>query len=165
MLTPSRVHISRPSELESQALLPPHGNNDRDVSHPESDLRHQRIWLSTPGATSNKTSKSNIPPHKLNHDVCPHMGQGYPLTGPSPGANPPIYPSSLPPASGNPLSNIFPKSHGFFSFANDMDRSLNDQRKIPSHLFTIGFQKPGICSDSWRWGGSSKDGCFKGIEV
>ncbi len=24
-----------------------------------------------------------------------------------------------------------------------------DQRKIPLHLFTIGFQKPGICADSW----------------
>jgi hypothetical protein len=42
------------------------------------------------------------------------MGQGYPPTGPSPGANPPIYPSSLPLASGNLLSNILSKSHGFF---------------------------------------------------
>jgi hypothetical protein len=25
----------------------------------------------------------------------------------------------------------------------------SDQRKIPLHLFTIGFQKPGICADSW----------------
>ena len=37
----------------------------------------------------------------------PHaMGQGYPLTGPSPGAVPPIYPSSPPLAWGNLLSNI-----------------------------------------------------------
>ena len=28
-------------------------------------------------------------------------------------------------------------------------RSIYDQRKIPLHLFTIGFQKPGICADSW----------------
>ena len=27
--------------------------------------------------------------------------------------------------------------------------SIYDQRKIPLHLFTIGFQKPGICADSW----------------
>jgi hypothetical protein len=42
------------------------------------------------------------------------MGQGYPLTGPSPGANPLINPSSLPLESGNPFSNIFPKRHGVF---------------------------------------------------
>jgi hypothetical protein len=42
------------------------------------------------------------------------MGQDYPLTGPSPGANPTIYPSSLPRASGNLFSDISPKSHGFF---------------------------------------------------
>jgi hypothetical protein len=36
------------------------------------------------------------------------MGQDYPLTGPSPGANLPIYPSSLPRASGNLFSNISP---------------------------------------------------------
>ncbi len=27
--------------------------------------------------------------------------------------------------------------------------SIYDQRKIPLHLFTIGFQKPGICADCW----------------
>jgi hypothetical protein len=42
------------------------------------------------------------------------MDQGYPVTGPSPGTNPLICPSSLPLASGNLLSDIFPKSHGFF---------------------------------------------------
>jgi hypothetical protein len=29
------------------------------------------------------------------------------------------------------------------------DGSIYDQRKIPLHLFTIGFHKPEICSDSW----------------
>jgi hypothetical protein len=28
-----------------------------------------------------------------------------------------------------------------------MLNDLNDQRKIPLHLFTIGFQKPGICAN------------------
>ena len=41
------------------------------------------------------------------------MGQDYPLTDPSPGPNPPIYPSTLPLTCGNKLSNIFPKNHGF----------------------------------------------------
>jgi hypothetical protein len=27
--------------------------------------------------------------------------------------------------------------------------SIYNQRKIPLHLLTIGFQKPGICADSW----------------
>ncbi len=40
------------------------------------------------------------------------MGQGYLLTGHSPGVKPPIYPSSLPLECGNLLSNIFPKRHG-----------------------------------------------------
>jgi hypothetical protein len=39
------------------------------------------------------------------------MSQGYSLTDPSPGANLPIYPSSLPLECGNLLSHIFPKSH------------------------------------------------------
>jgi hypothetical protein len=41
------------------------------------------------------------------------MSQDYSLTGPSPGANQHTYPSSLPPARGNPLSNISSKSHCF----------------------------------------------------
>ncbi len=28
-------------------------------------------------------------------------------------------------------------------------KSVIDKRKIPLHLFTIGFQQPGICADSW----------------
>ncbi len=31
----------------------------------------------------------------------------------------------------------------------DIRHSTSDQRKIPLHLFTIGFQKPGNCADSW----------------
>jgi hypothetical protein len=41
------------------------------------------------------------------------MGQDYPFTGPSPGANPDIYPSSLPLASGKMLPNIFPRALDF----------------------------------------------------
>jgi hypothetical protein len=43
-----------------------------------------------------KTSKSTIPPPNAIRLRARAMGQGYPLTGPSPGANPPINPSSLP---------------------------------------------------------------------
>jgi hypothetical protein len=35
-------------------------------------------------------------PSKRNRDVCLHNGPGLPLTDPSPGTNPSIYPSSLP---------------------------------------------------------------------
>ncbi len=31
----------------------------------------------------------------------------------------------------------------------DQPEKIFDQRKIPLHHFTIGFQKPGICADSW----------------
>ena len=61
-----------------------------------------------------KTSKSTIPPPNALWSRAGAMGQGYPLTGPSPGTNPLINPSSLPLASGNPVSNIFPKIHGIF---------------------------------------------------
>ena len=76
-----------------------------------------------------KTSGSIIPPPSAMRSRARAMGQGYPPTGPSPGANPPIYPSSLPLASGNLLSNIFSKSHGFFSlffpFLDHHDRGIS----------------------------------------
>ncbi len=52
-------------EHSSQALLSPHGQNDRDAS-------------------------------SATRSCVRGMIQGYPFTGPSPRANPPIYPSSLP---------------------------------------------------------------------
>ncbi len=45
------------------------------------------------------------------------MVQDYPVSDPSPGTNPPIYPSSLPLSWGNLLSNIFPKNHWIFFFS------------------------------------------------
>ena len=49
------------------------------------------------------------------------LARTIPLTGPSPGANQHTYPSSLPPARGNPVSNISSKSHCFFSFFSPVD--------------------------------------------
>ena len=63
-----------------------------------------------------KTSRSTIPPPSAMRSRVRTMSQDYPPTGPSPGANQHTYPSSLPPARGNPLSNISSKSHCFFSF-------------------------------------------------
>jgi hypothetical protein len=69
-------------------------------------------------------SQALLPPNGQNDRGAPSgtrscarvMVQDYPLTDPSPGANPTIY---------------------------------SDQRKSQLHHFTIGFQKPGICADSW----------------
>jgi hypothetical protein len=72
------------------------------------------------------------------------MGQGYPLTGPSPGANPPIYPSSLPLASGNLFSNIFPKSHGFFFFLGALHSAYFLGSRRDEH-------QPAQCSLSTHW--------------
>jgi hypothetical protein len=51
-----RIHTQNPGstvwwrhqEHVSQIPFPSNGNNDRDVTHPESDLRHQRIFLRGP---------------------------------------------------------------------------------------------------------------------
>jgi hypothetical protein len=62
-----------------------------------------------------RTCSNNLPRRNATATRARAMGQDLPLTGPSPGANPTIYPSSLPRASGNLFSDISPKSHGFFS--------------------------------------------------
>ena len=101
---------------------PVHRTHAQD-SHPKpaSDraLTPSRTRISSPLAIAReqRRARSNTLPRRNATATCARaMGQDYPSTGPSPGANPPIYPSSLPLACGNLLSNIFPKSHGFFSF-------------------------------------------------
>jgi hypothetical protein len=87
-------------------------------SHPKpaSDcvLTPSRARISSPLVTAREQRPHRAP----NRNVCNIIRDALrnPLTDPSPGANPPIYPSSLPLASGNLFSNIFPKIHGFFSF-------------------------------------------------
>jgi hypothetical protein len=61
-----------------------------------------------------RACSNNLPRRNATATRARAMGQDYPTTGPSPGANPTIYPSSLPRASGNLFSDISPKSHGFF---------------------------------------------------
>jgi hypothetical protein len=83
-----------------------------------------RMWLTlseNPGknhqeSDSSKQARASIPPPNTTRSCVSVMNQDYPLTGPSPGANQHTYPSSLPPARGNLLSNISPKSHGSFLF-------------------------------------------------
>jgi hypothetical protein len=83
---------------------------------PECDPRCQRCTQDPPKShLQNKWAHHSW--SKRNAVACPRNGAGLPPTVPSPGANPPIYPSSLPLASGNPLSSISPKSHGFFFFS------------------------------------------------
>ena len=100
---------------------PVHRTHAKD-SHPkpanDNALTPSRTRMSSPLAIAReqRRARSNKLPRRNATATCARaMGQDYPSTGPSPGANPPIYPSSLPLACGNLLSNIFPKSHGFFS--------------------------------------------------
>jgi hypothetical protein len=90
-------------------------------SHPRpaSDraLTSSRTRISSPLAIEREQRRAcsnSLPRRNTTATRARAMGQDYPLTGPSPGANPPIYPSSLPRASGSLFSNISPKSHGFF---------------------------------------------------
>ena len=64
-----------------------------------------------------RRDRSNNLPRRITTATCVRaMGQDYPFTGPSPGANPPIYPSSLPRALGKLSGNILPKDIKFFFF-------------------------------------------------
>ena len=60
---------------------------------------------------STKRPRAIIPPPNATSSCARRMRQDYPLTVPSPGANQHTYPSSLPPARGNLLSNISSKIH------------------------------------------------------
>ena len=101
---------------------PVHRTHAKD-SHPkpanDNALTPSRTRMSSPLAIAReqRRARSNKLPRRNATATCARaMGQDYPSTGPSPGAKPPIYPSSLPLACGNLLSNIFSKSHGIFSF-------------------------------------------------
>ncbi len=59
------------------------------------DLRCQKIPPEPPRVRSSKTSNSNHSPTKFNPVVSPQNGTGLSITGPSPGFNPTINPSSL----------------------------------------------------------------------
>jgi hypothetical protein len=83
----------RYQEHASQALLTSHGNNDRGVSHPESDLRHLPPH---PKIQIQQNEKEQHPPKETQTRRVHTMGQDYPLTDPSPGAKSTIYPFSLP---------------------------------------------------------------------
>jgi hypothetical protein len=74
--------------------------------------------LSSPPQDPDPTKRARATFPKINATTtCAHtMGQDYPLTDPSPGANPTIYPSSLPLALGKMPGDIFPKAMDFFSF-------------------------------------------------
>ena len=85
------------------------------------------------------------------------MGQDYPLTRPSPGANPPIYPPFLPPARSGPpghnpkghdrhlLEEVppgrIPKAMDFFSFSVLAAQNLTDWTKFTTQ---INFQQKKI---------------------
>ena len=98
-----------------------------------------RTRMSTPLAIAleQRRARSNKLPRRNTTTTCDRaMGQDYPSTGPSPGTNPPIYPSSLPLACGNLLSNIFSKSHGFFSLALPSPHPPRRPYPTRSHIHT-----------------------------
>ncbi len=105
VLTPSRARISSPPATGREQQ--PYHAPPRNVTYVIRDAL--RTTKSHP-----KTSRSIIPPPSAMRSRARAMGQGFHLLATVRGDNPPIYPSSLPLASGNPLSSIFPKSHGFF---------------------------------------------------
>jgi hypothetical protein len=105
VLTPSRARISSP--LATAREQRPYHTPNWNVTYV---IRGSRSWSHQEPHPS-KQAGANIPPRSAIRPRARAMGQGYPLTGPSPGATPPIYPSSLPLACGSRLSNIFPKSH------------------------------------------------------
>jgi hypothetical protein len=83
---------------------------------PERDPRYQRIPLLTHQETHSSKQTGTTFPHQAQ---CGRVPARWVRTirslDPVRGLNP-IYPSSLPLACGNLLSNIFPKSHGWFFF-------------------------------------------------
>ena len=91
---------------------PVHRTHAED-SHPKlgSDraLTPSRTRISSPLAITREQRRArsnNLPRRNATATRARAMGQDYPPTGPSPGANPPIYPSSLPRASGNLFSEL-----------------------------------------------------------
>ena len=113
--TRKRLLIKSPSPVRcprnrfpgpSPSVNPCIGPHAKD-SHPKTRkrLRADSVKNTHLKPSCHRTRNNNRTTHAA---ACPRNGPGLPPTGPSPGADPPIYPSSLPLASGNPLSNIFP---------------------------------------------------------
>jgi len=90
--------------LEMVRLLLERDPEDPTPNHQETD--------------SSKQARASIPPPNATRSSARAMSQDYPFTGPSPGTNQHTvshtYPSSLPPARGNLLSNVSPKRHSLF---------------------------------------------------
>ena len=132
----SRYH---PQEHVSQSLLSSHGSNDREESP-------NGMWLTSsenPDPTTKGHLQQNEQEEAFPHQAQPWhvsstMVQDYPVTGPSPGDNPPIYLSSLPLTWGKIPGDIFPRVIDFFSFV----KSLSDRKQI-SHL--CGYMWSQVC--------------------
>ena len=86
---PTGDRVLAPSSTNISSPLVSHGHNDRDTHPPSATATCVRV-----------------------------MGKDNPPTGPSPGANPPIYPSSLPLASGEMLPNSSPNTRMIDQFSN-----------------------------------------------
>ena len=101
---------------------PVHRTHAKD-SHPkpanDNALTPSRTRMSSPLviAREQRRTRSNKLPRRNTTVTCARaMGQDSPFTGPSPGVNPPVYPSSLPLTTGKMIPDIFPRVMDFFSF-------------------------------------------------
>ena len=107
-LTSSRTHISSPlvTAREQQPWCTPTRmwltSSENLSPHPKSQMQQNEQEQHSPPSATRSCARA--------------MSQDYPFTGPSPGVNPTIYPSSLPLARGNLSGGVSPKDIKFFSF-------------------------------------------------
>jgi hypothetical protein len=104
------------------SVNPVHRTHAKD-SHPKPESDHKltpsRTRLSSPLAMvrEQRRARSNSLPRRNATATCARaMGQDYPFTDPSPGANPTIHSSSLPRALGKLTGNVLPEDINFFLF-------------------------------------------------
>ncbi len=141
-----RLNSTRPG-VPHPLPRPPHRTHAKD-SHPKPandrtlTPSRPRIWSPLAIEQQRRTRPNNLPRRNTTATCARVMGQDYPFTGPSPGVNPTIYPSSLPRASGKLSGNILPKDIKFFFFHCIIFSSLWNREWNPSRTprIEIGFQ-------------------------
>ncbi len=109
------------------SVNPVHRTQSKD-SHPKpgSDrtLTSSRTLISSPltiEREQRRVRSNNLPRRNVTTTCTRTMVQDYPFTGPSPGANPTIYPSSLPRGLGKLPETSFPRT---FFFLGSMNREV-----------------------------------------
>jgi hypothetical protein len=111
---PSPVHCPRDRShrqapiRESSASDPCKGFPPKTSKRPRVDaIKNAPVDPSCHRAGTSRARSNSLPRRNATATCARAMGQDYPFTGPSPGANPPIYSSSLPRALSPLLSSLF----------------------------------------------------------